>query len=188
MANDLQEISIKERYYTIAVFTLVLILTTFDVIEDMKEGVKATHLSIELGIILACGLGSFILLAKFFNKKKQISILNQHIENQNEEILGHKEKADYWKRESSKFIEGLGIVINRQMELWKLSPSEKDVALFLLKGLTLKEVAEIRTTSEKTVRHQATSIYKKSELNGRQELSAFFLEDLLIPQEVNNPQ
>lgn len=183
MANDLQDISLKERYYTIGVFTFVLILTLVDVIEDMKEGVAISHLSIELGIILACSLGVFILMAKFFDKKKEISVLNQHIENQNEEIQSHKEKTDHWKKKSSKFIEGLGILINNQFETWKLSGSEKDVALFLLKGLSIKEVAEIRATSEKTVRHQATSVYKKSELSGRQELSAFFLEDLLLPQE-----
>jgi DNA-binding NarL/FixJ family response regulator len=43
----------------------------------------------------------------------------------------------------------------------------------------MKEIAEIRNTQEKTVRQQATTIYKKSELSGRQELAAFFLEDIL---------
>jgi len=56
------------------------------------------------------------------------------------------------------------------------------VALFLIKGISLKEVAELRGTSEKTVRHQASTIYAKAALNNRAELSAFFLEDLLLPQ------
>jgi DNA-binding NarL/FixJ family response regulator len=43
----------------------------------------------------------------------------------------------------------------------------------------MKEIADIRQTQEKTVRTQATTIYKKSGLSGRQELSAFFLEDIL---------
>lgn len=62
---------------------------------------------------------------------------------------------------------------------WLLSPGEKDVALLLIKGLAMKEIAVIRNTQEKTVRQQATNIYKKSGLSGRQELSAFFLEDIL---------
>jgi len=52
-----------------------------------------------------------------------------------------------------------------------------------LKGLSLKEIAEIRKTSEKTARAQCTPIYEKSGLSGRSELAAFFLEDLLVPKE-----
>jgi hypothetical protein len=37
-----------------------------------------------------------------------------------------------------------------------------------------------RNTSEKTVRQQASAIYQKSNLSSRSELSAFFLEDLLV--------
>jgi DNA-binding CsgD family transcriptional regulator len=62
-----------------------------------------------------------------------------------------------------------------------LTVSEKEVAFLLLKGLSLKEIAAIRETSEKTARAQSTAIYEKSGLAGRSELAAFFLEDLLAP-------
>jgi hypothetical protein len=55
------------------------------------------------------------------------------------------------------------------------------VALLLLKGLSLKEIAAIRVTTERTVRAQARSLYSKAGLTGRAALSAFFLEDLLAP-------
>nr|HMN69592.1 helix-turn-helix transcriptional regulator [Bdellovibrionales bacterium] len=71
----------------------------------------------------------------------------------------------------------------RQLTSWKLTISEKEVAFLLLKGLSLKEIAEIRKTSEKTARAQSTAIYEKSGLSGRSELAAFFLEDLLGPSE-----
>ena len=35
--------------------------------------------------------------------------------------------------------------------------------------------------SERTVRRRAVSVYRKSGLAGRADLSAFFLEDLLLP-------
>ena len=35
--------------------------------------------------------------------------------------------------------------------------------------------------SDRTVRQQAVEVYRKSGLSGRAELSAFFLEDLLLP-------
>jgi len=53
------------------------------------------------------------------------------------------------------------------LQSWKLTSSEKEVAFLLLKGLSLKEVAEVRNTSEKTARAQSTSIYNKAGLSGR---------------------
>ena len=44
-----------------------------------------------------------------------------------------------------------------------------------------KEIAAIQEKSERTVRQHAVSVYRKSGLAGRAELSAFFLEDLLLP-------
>ncbi len=49
----------------------------------------------------------------------------------------------------------------------------------LLKGLSLREISIIRETQEKTVRQQASSIYKKSGVNGRHAFSAWFIEDIL---------
>ncbi len=70
-------------------------------------------------------------------------------------------------------------VIQWQFNEWQLSPSEAEVALLLLKGLSIKEVANVRATQEKTVRKQASAIYEKSGLAGRHELSAWFFEDML---------
>ncbi len=72
-----------------------------------------------------------------------------------------------------------GQVIQEQMSAWEFTPSEKEVALLLLKGLSFEEIATIRDTKEKTVRQQATAIYRKSGLNGRHEFAAWFFEDFL---------
>jgi DNA-binding NarL/FixJ family response regulator len=48
-----------------------------------------------------------------------------------------------------------------------------------LKGLSLKDIALARGVSEKTVKQHNLTIYQKSGLAGRAELSAFFLQDLL---------
>jgi hypothetical protein len=42
-------------------------------------------------------------------------------------------------------------------------------------------VAAARSTSETTIRQQALAVYRKAGLRNRSELSAFFLEDLLLP-------
>ena len=41
-------------------------------------------------------------------------------------------------------------------------------------------IANLRATSERTVRQRAKDVYRKAGLSGRAELSAFFLEDLLL--------
>jgi DNA-binding NarL/FixJ family response regulator len=58
----------------------------------------------------------------------------------------------------------------------------------MLKGLSHREVSEIRHTSEATVRQQALMVYRKSGLANRAELSAFFLEDLLLPRAATEPE
>lgn len=64
---------------------------------------------------------------------------------------------------------------------WNLTPAERGVAQLQLKGLRHRDIAELRRTSERTVRQQALNVYRKSGLNGRSDLAAFFLEDLLLP-------
>ena len=78
--------------------------------------------------------------------------------------------------------QGLGSAISRQFDEWGLSEAEAEIGLFLLKGLSLQEVADLRRTSERTAREQARAVYRKSGLAGRNELAAYVLEDLLPPR------
>ena len=64
-----------------------------------------------------------------------------------------------------------------------LTPAEREVALLLLKGYEHKEIASLLGRSDRTIRQHAVSVYRKSNLSGRAELAAFFLEDLLLPPE-----
>jgi DNA-binding CsgD family transcriptional regulator len=62
---------------------------------------------------------------------------------------------------------------------WGLTPSEKDVALFAIKGLSTAEIASLRTTSEGTVKAQTNAIYRKAGVTGRSQLLSLFIEDLM---------
>ena len=89
-------------------------------------------------------------------------------------------EGDRWRKTARAHIEGLHDAIAEQFQRWRLTPSEAEIALLTLKGLSHKEIARLRNSSEATVRQQATAIYGKSGLASRAELSAFFFEDLLI--------
>src|SRR5690348_9935338 len=86
-----------------------------------------------------------------------------------------------WRAEARLLIDGLGKAMDEQFARWNLTQAERDVALLLMKGLSLKEVATVRATNERTDRSQARMLYSKAGLSGRAALSAFFLEDLLAP-------
>jgi DNA-binding CsgD family transcriptional regulator len=86
-----------------------------------------------------------------------------------------------WRSGMSDLIKGLSQGIARQFSEWSLTAAEREVGLLILKGMSYKEIAVMRDVSEKTVRQQAHSIYRKAKLSGRAALSAFFLEDLLLP-------
>jgi DNA-binding CsgD family transcriptional regulator len=86
-----------------------------------------------------------------------------------------------WRSEARTFINGLGVAMDAQFARWALTKAEREVALLLLKGLSLKEISVVRATNERTVRSQSRTLYSKAGLSGRAALSAFFLEDLLAP-------
>ena len=70
-------------------------------------------------------------------------------------------------------------VMQKQFDAWNLTASEQDVVIGLLKGLSFREIAELRATREKTVRQQASSVYRKAKVTSRNELAAWFFEDML---------
>ena len=90
-------------------------------------------------------------------------------------------ERDAWRTRAEKLLRGLGEEIDRQLREWELTPAERETALLLLKGYGHKEIATFQEKSERTVRQHAVAVYRKSALSGRAELSAFFLEDLLLP-------
>ncbi|MBD3678512.1 MAG: helix-turn-helix transcriptional regulator [Rhodobacteraceae bacterium] len=70
-------------------------------------------------------------------------------------------------------------VINEKFDDWGLTPAERDVALFSIKGMSTGQIAELRDTSEGTVKAQTNAIYRKAGVSGRTQLLSVFIEDLM---------
>lgn len=167
--------SSKERIITACILMTVAIFTLFDLVEDRMEGVGWTHLSMEAVVLILTTSGAFYLWRRTLQGfRGQQRILHG-------DILAAREDATRWKKETASIVQGLGQAIDTQFNDWKLTEAEKEVGILLLKGLSHKETANLRETSERTVRQQAASLYRKASLDGRAQLSAFFLEDLLLP-------
>jgi DNA-binding CsgD family transcriptional regulator len=72
-------------------------------------------------------------------------------------------------------------MVEERFDDWGLTPAERDVALFALKGFSIAEIAGFRATSEGTVKAQANAIYRKAGVTGRPQLLSLFVEDLIGP-------
>ena len=79
------------------------------------------------------------------------------------------------QRASSGFVD----LMNTRFGEWNLTSAERDVALLAIKGLNVQEIAQLRNTSEGTVKSQTAQIYRKAEVTGRPQLLSLFIEDLL---------
>lgn len=91
----------------------------------------------------------------------------------------HRDAQDSVKVASGELL----AVINSRFEEWNLSPSENEIALMLIKGFTAQEIANFRATRPGTVKSQSSTIYQKAGVRGRNELVAYFVEDLLQADE-----
>ncbi len=154
----------------IVFFSIIVFANGIDLFADLSHGADIGHIFQEGVLILLSLLAIFWLFYEKNKQKQQIIELKQQLSTTN------KNNAEQY------IVEGrrqLAKVIAQQFNQWKLTQSEAEVGLFLLKGLSLKEIAALRNTAEKTVRQQASSIYKKADISGRHAFSAWFIEDIL---------
>jgi DNA-binding CsgD family transcriptional regulator len=151
---------------------LILILFFIDISLDLHEQIEPKHLVIEFLIYTVAIYIGYIFYRFYKLEKKTIKDVQQNISETNTEIK-------YWQNKN--LIDGLSKKIHEEFESWGLTKAETDVALLIIKGFSLEEIAGLRGTSERTIRDQAASVYRKAKLRNRIELSAYFLEELLAP-------
>lgn len=90
-------------------------------------------------------------------------------------ILERNSATESLRRASSAFTD----LLQERFSEWRLTPAERDVALFAIKGLSTAEISALRATSEGTVKAQTNAIYRKAGVSGRSQLLSVFIEDLM---------
>ena len=152
----------------------VALLLTLEVATD-ENGVTGLELlleTLELGLTVVAAVGATLLVERLQSQhEEKLALLR--------DLQAARGEGEAWRREVQVHLDGLGSAIEKQLDHWKLTAAEVDVALLMLKGFSHKEIAALRSTSEATVRQQAGSVYKKSAMHGRAAFCAYFLEDLL---------
>lgn len=156
----------------IVVLAAVALATLIDVVSDLSYGSTFSHVAIEVAVVVLSLSGVFWLLMHLRSQHRALERIKQEIaaEKQRQSstaTVGHEDRGK------------MSEIIREQFKRWQLTTGEQEVALLLLKGLSFKEIAGVRDTHEKTVRQQASAIYKKADVSGRHAFAAWFIEDFL---------
>lgn len=153
-------------------FCILVMLFLVDMIWDSSEQISYLHFITD-GLII----GSFVYL-----------VINVWQRYRNDAALHHQtvtklsqsnRKIKTQSQQIEKLREGITQHIQQVFQDWKLTQAERDIALLIIKGYSLDEIAQFRHKSERTVRDQAATIYRKAKVKNRVELTAYFIEDLI---------
>jgi len=160
--------------FSLIVYSLIFLVSFIDIFMDWETmGGLNSHILVEAFLGLLALVAFSVLFIWNLKQNKQMTALKNSLTNTEKQLSASQLQTQKLMGEFSK-------IIQTQFDDWQLTKSEKEVALLLLKGLTLDEIAGVRETREKTVRQQASNLYKKAGIAGRHELVAYFFEDLLI--------
>ena len=154
---------VKNTKSYISLFVLVFAGLFFlqDIYVDIViEGKPLSHLLLESGVFIS------ILVALLYEISR---------------VLRLTSKVNASQKQIAQFKAHLFQVISSEFELWGLTDTEKEIALMLIKGMSMQEIADVRSVKEKSVRQRATCIYSKANVTNRYELTSYFIEDLLAP-------
>lgn len=153
------------------VLAIVLFSNLYDLSVDYGHGASSWHIYQEALLVIISSTALIWMVVSLRRQAGEIAQLKTALQ-QNTSLPKPAPKLQAAR-------EHLGKVILEQFAQWNLTASEQQVAMLLLKGLSFKEIAAVRNTSEKTVRQQASALYGKAGLSGRHEFSAWFIEDLV---------
>jgi DNA-binding CsgD family transcriptional regulator len=176
MATPTDDVGLRFRVGLTALLIAIATWGVVDLVLDRPQEWLSVHVLIEIGFVLL-SLGSVLYLwLSWMQARRSLGRAEGR-------LAENEVERDRWRGRATKLLLGLGAEIDSQFERWSLTPTERQVAMLLLKGLGHKEAASVLDRSERTVRQHAVSVYRKSGLAGRAELAAFFLEDLLLPMD-----
>lgn len=174
MEDDLDESGRGLGWLLAAVLLLAIIGGGVDLWLDAPESWLSLHLIYEVTLIAGAMMSTIALWSGWWRDRRSL-VEARHA------LQAETVARDAWRDSARHALDGLGRAIDERFAAWSLTPAERDVALGLLKGRSHKVIAYDTGRSERTVRQHAVAVYQKSGLGGRAELSAFFLEGLLLP-------
>lgn len=161
-------------------FVLITFFVGADLAADLSAEMSVAHIGVESVALLIGLTGAWGTGMQLRRSLARAHALEHHLQ-------GTLSDLDRTRQEMNELRKGLGSALDHQFDRWALTAAQREVALLVLKGLSYREIADLRNTAEHTVRNQALAIYRKAGLTNRAEMAAFFLEDLLLPTAESRP-
>ena len=152
---------VQRRLIALTALVIAILFFLYDLIVDaaIEDELGTTHFMVELVVFLGVTMALLI----------------------NARDLGRlRTRLDREEKRNLVVSQGLADSIDAQMDEWRMTNSEKDVAWLIIKGYRFAEIAETRGVKENTTRLQATAVYAKAGVSGRAEFVAEIIQSLLL--------
>ncbi len=160
---------LRNRMFALATIAGAIAFFVYDLVYDAlyEDAFPSYHFFIELLVFFAVSAVLLIGISDVLRLRRRLSREEQR---------------------NDMFSRALAQSIDLQMDEWKMTPSEKEVAWFIIKGYRFSEIARARGVKATTSRLQATSIYAKAGVSGRSEFVAEIIQSLMesIPEETRS--
>ena len=152
-------IKFLRSFYPLLVLVAASAFFLYDILTDLAKGTDSSlHLLLESSIFAVTSLALLLEIRRVVGLRR--------------EIVSERGKV-------SRLSGELFRIMDNEFDKWRLTESEKEIAIFLIKGLSMTEIGRLRNVKEKTIRQQATQIYRKAGYSNRYELASCFIEDLM---------
>ncbi len=139
-----------------AVFFVVDAASDFD--EAILSGTIGLHLLVEM-------IATLTLCAAIFFEVRS--------------IFGLMQRKAQLERSASIASAAMYDVIEAHFAQWSLTLTGRDIATFLVKGLNIAEIADLRGSAEGTIKSHLNAIYRKSGTSGRGDLLSVIIDSLI---------
>lgn len=151
---------IQRRVLALVALGVAILFFVYDLIADWlyEEEYGTVHFTLEFIVFVGVSMAMVLGVRDLRRLRTQLS---------------------YEQHRNEVFSTELAQSINDRLDGWRLTPSEKDVAWYIIKGYRFSEIAEARGVKESTARLQGTSLYAEAGVSGRAEFVAEILQPLL---------
>lgn len=156
----------------LAVLLLAATLLSLDVVTDVRQGAVAPHVALE-GAAVVVTLGAILLawwvLRRSLARSRALAMALRRSRSDHA-----RSRAD-----AARLLQTFGELLDARFAEMDLSPGERDVALLMLRGFSLPEIADHLPAPRPKVRRQAEAVYRKASGTGHVDLAALFLDSML---------
>lgn len=159
----------------------VVVGGTADLIMDRPATLWSWHVAFEAVMVLVSLTFAIVLFTGWRRSAGALRQTHATLAATDLALATREAERDRWRKTAEEALAGFSRAIDKQFDAWQLTRAEREVALLILKGEGHKQAAAKLGRSERTVRQHAVEVYRKAGLQGRAELAAFFLNDLILP-------